>query len=162
MSQLQKFHVLEVQEACKFTPSSSLSLINQISHACTQWEAQHQGITCEQFAQWKRDNDPEAQELGLAAHLNDKGIGESIVNPIVTEHLFWQSDVPRPQPLTRKRDLQLQSNFFGCASSAALFLDKPIKSPLHKFASGCIATIYACAYTVTVDYITLQSKSRYC
>ena len=43
-----------------------------------QWEGQHQGISCEQFAQWKRDNDPEAQELGLAAHLNDNGIGRSI------------------------------------------------------------------------------------
>jgi E3 ubiquitin-protein ligase RNF31 len=43
-----------------------------------QWEAQHQGISCEQFAQWKRDNDPEAQELGLAAHLNDNGIGTFI------------------------------------------------------------------------------------
>ena len=42
-----------------------------------QWEGQHQGISCEQFAQWKRDNDPEAQELGLAALLNDNGIGRS-------------------------------------------------------------------------------------
>ena len=45
--------------------------------AHTQWEDQHRGINCEQFAQWKRDNDPEAQELGLAAHLNDNGIGRS-------------------------------------------------------------------------------------
>ena len=57
-----------------------MQLDKNLTHffAClnTQWEAQHQGISCEQFAQWKRDNDPEAQELGLAAHLNDKGIGK--------------------------------------------------------------------------------------
>ena len=40
-----------------------------------QWEPQHAGLSCEKFAQWKLDNDPEAQELGLAAHLNDNGIG---------------------------------------------------------------------------------------
>ena len=57
-------NVLSYSLSCMFT-------------AHTQWEDQHRGISCEQFAQWKRDNDPEAQELGLAAHLNDNGIGRS-------------------------------------------------------------------------------------
>ena len=43
-----------------------------------QWEPQHDGNSCETFTQWKLDNDPEAQELGLAAHLNDKGIGKNM------------------------------------------------------------------------------------
>lgn len=41
----------------------------------TQWEDQHEGITCEKFAEWKQLNDPDAQQLGLAAHLNANGIG---------------------------------------------------------------------------------------
>jgi hypothetical protein len=43
-----------------------------------QWEAQHVGISCEWFAQWKIDNDPEAKELGLAAYLNGNGIGRNL------------------------------------------------------------------------------------
>ncbi|KAM9774840.1 E3 ubiquitin-protein ligase RNF31-like [Syngnathus typhle] len=38
------------------------------------WEPQHQDLTCEQFQQWKRDNDPEYQRLGLAGYLRDNGI----------------------------------------------------------------------------------------
>ena len=40
-----------------------------------QWEDQHDGVECEVFAQWKQDNDPDAQKQGLAAHLNANGIG---------------------------------------------------------------------------------------
>ena len=39
-----------------------------------QWEDQHEGLTCDQFAQWKTDNDPEAQKAGLAAILAENGI----------------------------------------------------------------------------------------
>ena len=42
----------------------------------TQWEAAHEGASCEQFAQWKKDNDPELQAQGLAAYLNEEGIGK--------------------------------------------------------------------------------------
>ena len=28
------------------------------------WEKQHEGITCEKFAEWKEDNDPEFQAEG--------------------------------------------------------------------------------------------------
>ncbi|XP_077411174.1 E3 ubiquitin-protein ligase RNF31-like [Vanacampus margaritifer] len=38
------------------------------------WEPQHQDVTCEQFQQWKRDNDPEYQRQGLAGYLRDNGI----------------------------------------------------------------------------------------
>lgn len=39
-----------------------------------QWEKQHEGITCEQFAAWKDENDPDNQAAGLAKHLADNGI----------------------------------------------------------------------------------------
>uniref|UniRef100_A0A3P9LPM8 RING-type domain-containing protein n=1 Tax=Oryzias latipes TaxID=8090 RepID=A0A3P9LPM8_ORYLA len=38
------------------------------------WEPQHQDVSCEQFQQWKRDNDPEYQKQGLAGYLRDNGI----------------------------------------------------------------------------------------
>ncbi len=41
-----------------------------------QWEAEHEDLSCEEFAQWKHDNDPEAQEQGLAAHLKSNGFGK--------------------------------------------------------------------------------------
>lgn len=40
-----------------------------------QWEEQHEDLTCEQFRQWKIDNDPENQTAGLARYLEDNGIG---------------------------------------------------------------------------------------
>ena len=40
-----------------------------------QWEDQHEGLACEQFAEWKKDNDPELQAQGLAAYLIEEGIG---------------------------------------------------------------------------------------
>lgn len=45
--------------------------------AWTQWEPQHQDLSCEQFQQWKRDNDPEYQKQGLAGYLRDNGISEA-------------------------------------------------------------------------------------
>ncbi|XP_069796829.1 E3 ubiquitin-protein ligase RNF31-like isoform X2 [Narcine bancroftii] len=38
------------------------------------WEPQHQGISCEDFQNWKRENDPEYQAQGLAAYLKENGI----------------------------------------------------------------------------------------
>uniref|UniRef100_A0A667ZVI3 Ring finger protein 31 n=1 Tax=Myripristis murdjan TaxID=586833 RepID=A0A667ZVI3_9TELE len=38
------------------------------------WEPQHQDVSCEQFQQWKRENDPEYQRQGLAGYLRDNGI----------------------------------------------------------------------------------------
>lgn len=40
-----------------------------------QWERQHEGLTCEEFATWKTLNDPEHQAAGLARHLEENGIG---------------------------------------------------------------------------------------
>lgn len=39
-----------------------------------QWEKQHEGITCEKFAEWKEANDPDVQAEGVARHLRDHGI----------------------------------------------------------------------------------------
>ncbi|CAJ1061358.1 E3 ubiquitin-protein ligase RNF31-like isoform X3 [Xyrichtys novacula] len=41
---------------------------------CYHWEPQHQDLSCEQFQQWKRENDPEYQRQGLAGYLRDNGI----------------------------------------------------------------------------------------
>uniref|UniRef100_A0A0P4ZW10 E3 ubiquitin-protein ligase RNF31 n=1 Tax=Daphnia magna TaxID=35525 RepID=A0A0P4ZW10_9CRUS len=38
------------------------------------WEKQHEGLTCEKFAEWKEANDPEYQAEGLAKHLAENGI----------------------------------------------------------------------------------------
>ncbi|XP_071958434.1 uncharacterized protein [Antedon mediterranea] len=38
------------------------------------WEGQHDGLTCEEFKQWKIDNDPDMQAAGLARHLEEHGI----------------------------------------------------------------------------------------
>ncbi|XP_041824210.1 E3 ubiquitin-protein ligase RNF31-like [Melanotaenia boesemani] len=38
------------------------------------WEPQHQDVSCEDFQQWKRDNDPDYQRQGLAGYLRDNGI----------------------------------------------------------------------------------------
>lgn len=38
------------------------------------WEKQHEGISCDQFAAWKDENDPDYQAKGLAEHLADNGI----------------------------------------------------------------------------------------
>ena len=43
-----------------------------------QWEPQHDSLDCDKFAEWKALNDPNAQEAGLAAHLNANGIGISL------------------------------------------------------------------------------------
>ncbi|ESO87906.1 hypothetical protein LOTGIDRAFT_52443, partial [Lottia gigantea] len=39
-----------------------------------EWEIQHENITCEEFEQWKYDNDPNNQAFGLANHLKENGI----------------------------------------------------------------------------------------
>ncbi|KAG5896884.1 hypothetical protein JTB14_033523 [Gonioctena quinquepunctata] len=38
------------------------------------WEKQHEGITCEKFAEWKDGNDPESQASAVAKHLAENGI----------------------------------------------------------------------------------------
>lgn len=50
---------------------------------CEQWEAQHEGLSCEDFAQWKFDNSPENQATGLARHLDQNGIGMCIVRAVI-------------------------------------------------------------------------------
>uniref|UniRef100_A0A1Y1N3Q0 Uncharacterized protein n=1 Tax=Photinus pyralis TaxID=7054 RepID=A0A1Y1N3Q0_PHOPY len=38
------------------------------------WEKQHEGISCEKFAEWKDANDPEYQASAVAKHLAENGI----------------------------------------------------------------------------------------
>ncbi|KAL7869891.1 hypothetical protein AOLI_G00138790 [Acnodon oligacanthus] len=38
------------------------------------WEVQHEGVSCNDFQTWKRDNDPEYQKQGLAGFLKENGI----------------------------------------------------------------------------------------
>ncbi|XP_044267798.1 E3 ubiquitin-protein ligase lubel isoform X5 [Tribolium madens] len=38
------------------------------------WEKQHEGISCEKFAEWKDANDPENQASAVAKHLAENGI----------------------------------------------------------------------------------------
>ena len=45
--------------------------------AFLQWEEQHGGLACEQFAQWKKDNDPELQAQALAAYFRKDGISKN-------------------------------------------------------------------------------------
>lgn len=63
---------------CHVTVHVSCTCINFIMTVTVhvQWEDQHEGTTCEQFAEWKQLNDPDAQKQGLAAHLNANGIGK--------------------------------------------------------------------------------------
>ena len=44
-----------------------------------QWEAAHDGLSCNQFAAWKIDNDAELQAQGLAAYLNEEDIGKRLM-----------------------------------------------------------------------------------
>lgn len=39
-----------------------------------QWEVQHEGINCDQFAEWKELNDPDKQVEGVSQHLQLHGI----------------------------------------------------------------------------------------
>ena len=54
--------------------------MQRVTYYCViQWEAAHDGLTCKQFARWKIDNDPKLQAQGLAAYLNEEGIGRKLL-----------------------------------------------------------------------------------
>ncbi|KAL9930414.1 linear Ubiquitin E3 ligase isoform 1-T3 [Glossina fuscipes fuscipes] len=38
------------------------------------WQKQHENITCEQFLEWQKSNDPDVQTLGVQRHLEQNGI----------------------------------------------------------------------------------------
>ena len=62
--------------------------MQHVAYCCViQWEPAHDGLGCEQFAEWKKDNDPELQAQGLAAYLNQEGIGRKLGD--VTATLFY-------------------------------------------------------------------------
>ncbi|KAI4885278.1 hypothetical protein NFI96_013677 [Prochilodus magdalenae] len=43
------------------------------------WEDQHEGLSCNDFQRWKRENDPEYQKQGLAGFLQENGISQYII-----------------------------------------------------------------------------------
>lgn len=43
-------------------------------HCKRPWEPQHQGLSCQEFQEWKRTNDPQYQAQGLAVYLQENGI----------------------------------------------------------------------------------------
>ncbi|XP_067389169.1 LOW QUALITY PROTEIN: E3 ubiquitin-protein ligase RNF31 [Emydura macquarii macquarii] len=43
-------------------------------HCKRAWEPQHQGLSCQEFQEWKRTNDPQYQAQGLAVYLQENGI----------------------------------------------------------------------------------------
>ncbi|XP_025048598.1 E3 ubiquitin-protein ligase RNF31 [Alligator sinensis] len=50
-------------------------------HCKRPWEPQHQGLSCQEFLEWKRSNDPQYQAQGLAAYLQEHGISECPEDP---------------------------------------------------------------------------------
>ena len=67
-------HVFPVQETGQFSVVYGLCMLVLV--LALQWEEQHNGLSCEDFAEWKRQNDPKFQREGLAAHLQANGIGK--------------------------------------------------------------------------------------
>lgn len=45
-----------------------------ITYFLFKWEKQHEGISCEKFAEWKDANDPENQASAVSKHLAENGI----------------------------------------------------------------------------------------
>lgn len=58
---------------------------NLLTKLCSfhQWEEQHRGRSCEDFQNWKRNNDPEYQAHGLAMYLQENGIGKTAPGSLV-------------------------------------------------------------------------------
>ena len=66
------YNVMYYNNVCK-VPLKMMD--HPLFSVAVQWDPWHQAQSCEAFAQWKKDNNPEAQEQGLAAHLAANGIG---------------------------------------------------------------------------------------
>ena len=64
---MEQIHLVVIHPAC-------IPVLKAI--VFLQWEDQHGGLTCKQFAAWKKDNDPEPQAQGFTAYLNEEGIGK--------------------------------------------------------------------------------------
>lgn len=54
---------------------AGILIVYMLSNCNFQWEEQHEGLTCEEFSQWKIDNDPEKQAKGVKLYLEENGIG---------------------------------------------------------------------------------------
>lgn len=53
---------------------SFLRLYNNKIWTFLQWQTQHTGISCEQFANWQRDNNPELSHEAIGNYLQKNGI----------------------------------------------------------------------------------------
>ena len=73
---IRRSRIFSVEPLGSLTHFSCVGLCTTV--ICLQWEDQHEGITCEQFAAWKEASDPEFQAAGLEAHLKRNGIGIDI------------------------------------------------------------------------------------
>lgn len=88
-----------------FSPSSQIFFVVIGAEGVVsvlQWEPQHQDVSCEQFQQWKRDNDPEYQKQGLAGYLRDNGISECLPessSPL--QHTYLDSETTSVVPAVR-------------------------------------------------------------
>lgn len=52
----------------------TLSTVKPFFFICSKWEKQHEGLTCEKYAEWREANDPDIQAEGVAKHLKLNGI----------------------------------------------------------------------------------------
>lgn len=71
LSRLWKYHLFAMSKAGKSqVVTSSKKYFNPIFFL--QWEAQHDGLTCQEFAEWKELNDPErsAEEIARLVQMN--------------------------------------------------------------------------------------------
>jgi hypothetical protein len=52
----------------------TLSTVKPFFFIYPKWEKQHEGLTCEKYAEWREANDPDIQAEGVAKHLKLNGI----------------------------------------------------------------------------------------
>ncbi|KAM9120774.1 E3 ubiquitin-protein ligase RNF31 [Pangshura tecta] len=63
--------IYESEQAAAQCPQCNQSFCVHCKRA---WEPQHQGLSCQEFQEWKRTNDPQYQAQGLAVYLQENGI----------------------------------------------------------------------------------------
>ena len=81
-----------------------------------QWEAQHEGISCELFARWQEENDDGFQMEGLAGHLARHGIGKLVflwlyVGRIGKYLIQWISPIQRSELADKTIGLDIYISF---------------------------------------------------
>lgn len=59
---------------CKKQTVKKYVQIAYIFNYLLQWTANHEGLTCDQYAAWIEDNDPERSVSAIQQHLRDNGL----------------------------------------------------------------------------------------